>query len=165
MAKSTAVVLVALGCALCLGQQSVAPVAGSPAIGRQAPGRGGRIPKPPACPAKPEDSLETNGILPEGRAGGVRPPKVLFAPEAEFSEKTRKQINKKHLRPFFSVTLLSFVVDKDGNPQDLCVKKSGEFDLDEQAAKAVMRYRFEPAIKDGNPVAMRISTEISFAIR
>ncbi len=92
-------------------------------------------------------------------------PKPIFTPEAEFSERTRKEINKKHLRPFFSVSLIAFVVDTDGNTRDLCVKKSGAFDLDEEAAKAVRRYRFEPATKEGQPVAMRITTEISFAIR
>lgn len=154
-------VLVALGCAVCLGQQESAP-ASHAMFGKS---DSGKVSRPPDCPAKFDDSLETNGIVPSGRTPGVKQPKPVYTPEAEFSDKTRKEINKKHLRPFFSVTLLSFVVDTDGHTRDLCVKRSAQFDLDEQAAKAVMQYRFEPATKDGQPVAMRISSEISFAIR
>jgi TonB family protein len=152
--------VLALGCAVCLGQQGRAPESHA----MFAKSDSGKVSRPPDCPAKFDDSLETNGIVAE-RTSGVKQPKPVNTPEAEFSEKTRREINKKHLRPFFSVSLLSFVVDADGHTRDVCVKKSGQFDSDEQAAKAVMQWRFEPATKEGQPVAMRISTEISFAIR
>jgi TonB family protein len=156
--KAAAVVVV-LGCAVCLGQQKPATRA------MFAKSDAAKVSRPPDCPAKFDDSLETNGVAPSGRTPGVKQPKPVFTPEAEFSEKTRKEINKKHLRPFFGVGMITFVVDADGHTRDLCVKKSGPFDLDEQAAKAVMQYRFEPATKDGQPVAIRVSSEISFAIR
>ncbi len=154
-------VMVALGCAVCLGQLGQVPASQA----MFAKSDSGKVSRPPDCPAKFDDSLESNGIAPEGRTPGVKQPKPVFTPEAEFSEKTRKEINKKHLRPFFSVTMISFVVDADGHTRDLCVKKPAQFDLDEQAAKAVTQWRFEPATMDGQPVPMRISTEISFAIR
>jgi TonB family protein len=154
-------VLVALGCAVCLGQPGQAPASQA----MFAKSDSGKVSRPPDCPAKFDDSLETNGIAPERRTPGVKQPKPVYTPEAEFSDKTRKEVNKKHLRPFFSVTLLSFVVDTDGHTRDLCVKRPGQFDSDEQAAKAVTQWRFEPATKDGQPVAIRISSEISFAMR
>lgn len=154
-------IVVALGCAVCMGQEEPAPADHA----MFAKSDSGKVPRPPDCPAKFDDSLETNGIAPDSKTPGVKLPKPVYTPEAEFSEKTRKEINKKHLRPFFSVTLLSFVVDTDGHTRDLCVKRPGQFDSDEQAAKAVMQWRFEPASKDGQPVAIRISSQISFAIR
>lgn len=153
---------------VCLAQRSTEALSSlpmRPRLARAGFAKDGKVSTPPACPAKFDDSLESNGIAPEGRTPGVKQPKPVFTPEAEFSEKTRKEINKKHLRPFFSVTMISFVVDADGHTRDLCVKKPAQFDLDEQAAKAVTQWRFEPATMDGQPVPMRISTEISFAIR
>jgi TonB family protein len=125
----------------------------------------GKVAAPPACPAKFEDSLETNGIAPEGHAPGVKLPKPLHIPEAEFSERSRKEINRKGLRPFETVSTIALVIDTEGKPRDLCVRRSAEFDLDEQAAKVVRQYRFEPATKDDHPIAMRIKVEIRFAMR
>ena len=66
---SRAAVLVALGCPLCLGQQpSDAPAAGMPTFERAAGLKHGKVPKPPACPAMSDDSLETNGIALYGQA-------------------------------------------------------------------------------------------------
>ena len=156
-------ILVSLGCAVCLAQQESAT--SQAMFAKSDSAKGGKVSRPPDCPAKFDDSLETNGIAPSPKTPGVKQPKPVSTPEAEFSEKTRKEINKKHLRPFFSVTLLMFVVDTEGHTRDLCVKRPGQFDSDEQAAKAVTQWRFEPATKDGQPVAIRISTEISFAMR
>ena len=127
--------------------------------------RSGKVPAPPACPAKFDDSLDSNGIAPEGAAPGVTLPKPLRIPEAEFSDMARKEINKKRLRPFYAASTIALVVDKDGNPRDVCVEHAAPFDLDRQAAKVVWQYRFEPATKDGRPVAMRLKVEISFAMR
>jgi TonB family protein len=127
--------------------------------------RDSKVSTPPACPAKFEDSLETNGVAPIGRVPGVAFPKALHTTEAEFSDQARREINDRGLRPFASFSTISLVVDKDGKPRDLCVAHSAEFDLDRQAAKAVWQYRFEPAMKDGHPVAKRIDVVIRFAIR
>jgi TonB family protein len=127
--------------------------------------KGAKVPPLPACPAKFEDSLETSGVVPEGIVRGVTLPKPLHTPEAEFSDNTRREINRQGLRPFVSISAIELVVDTDGKPRDLCVKHSAAFDLDQQAAKAVWQYRFEPATKDGHPVAKRVAVEIRFAIR
>jgi TonB family protein len=124
-----------------------------------------KVPPLPPCPAKFDDSLETDGVVPEGMVRGVTLPKPLHTPEAEFSDRARIEINRQGLRPFQSLSTIALVVDTDGNPRDLCVKHSSPFDLDEQAAKAVRQYRFEPATKDGHPVSKRVAVEIRFAIR
>jgi len=42
------------------------------------------------------------------------------------------------------------------------VVRSLDADVDESAVKAVQEWRFEPARKDGNPVAVRVTVEIRF---
>jgi len=54
------------------------------------------------------------------------------------------------------------VVDKEGNPTDLCILKSAPYGLDAEAAKAVRQYRFQPGSKDGVPVPVRIDIVIKF---
>ena len=118
---------------------------------------------PPACPAKFADSLESNGIAGDFRHG-VKAPKATYQPEAEFSDKARKAIKKQHIKFFNGVSILSIVVGVDGVPRDICVKQPAGYGLDEQAAKAASRYRFEPAIKDGSPVPARIAIEVNFRL-
>ena len=130
-----------------------------------APAKSDKVSEPPSCPARFDDSLDSNGIAPMYGATGVTLPKPVRTPEAEFSDMARKEINKKHLRPFYGVSTIALVVDKDGNPRDVCVERAAPFDLDQQAAKAVRQYRFEPATKDGRAVAKRLKVEISFAMR
>ena len=153
---------------VCLAQRGPETLSSAPMRPRleaAAFARDGKVSNPPACPAKFEDSLETNGVAPVGRVPGVAFPKPLHTTEAEFSDHARREINDRGLRPFTSFSTISLVVDKDGKPRDLCVAHSAEFDLDRQAAKAVWQYRFEPAMKDGHPVAKRVDVVIRFAIR
>src|ERR1700692_408884 len=85
-----------------------------------------KIPPLHSCPAKFDDSLETNGIVPEGIVRGVTLPKPLHTPEAEFSDKARREVNRQGLRPFVSISAIELVVGTDGNPRALCVKHSAE---------------------------------------
>jgi protein TonB len=94
---------------------------------------------------------------------GVTPPKAKFTPEAKFSDEARKAARKMRFKSLFSaISLISLVVDVAGNPQNICLKKPAGFGLDAQAAKAVRQYRFEPAVKDGKPVPMRLTVEVNF---
>jgi TonB family protein len=132
-------------------------VAISPAEARD----GKHVTEPPACPAKFDDSLATSGIVGKDTEG-VTPPKPTHTPEAEFSDEARRGIDRAGIKNFESVSLLGLVVDTTGKPQDLCIKKSAGYGLDIQAAKAVWKYRFKPATKDGHPVPMRLTVEVNF---
>jgi TonB family protein len=117
----------------------------------------------PACPASFNDSFATDGIVGKDLAE-VKPPKPKFTPEAEFTDEIRREFKRKHLEDFEATSLIGFIVDENGNPRDLCLKKAAGYGLDAQAKKAVLRYRFEPAIKDGKPVPMRLTVEIRFRL-
>jgi TonB family protein len=58
--------------------------------------------------------------------------------------------------------VLGLTVDQQGLPQNIQVKKSLYPSLDESAIEAARQMRFEPAIKDGQPVSMFITVEMNF---
>jgi len=58
---------------------------------------------------------------------------------------------------------LGMTVDHDGLPQNIQVKKSLDPSLDKAAIEAVRQWRFEPALKDGQPVSMWVEVEVFFS--
>jgi TonB family protein len=88
---------------------------------------------------------------------GVTPPSVTHQVEALFSEQARK--NK-----VSGVVLLSFIVDRDGVPQNPRVLIGLGMGLDEKAVEALKQYRFTPAMENGQPVAVRMSMEVDFRL-
>jgi len=115
-----------------------------------------------SCPAKFEDRPE-DGIFRIG--GSIKPPKPLNTVTANFPDKVRKMAKKQHLYDFHAVSVLSFVLNAQGIPQNICVLKAAGYGLDEEAVKAAGKYRFQPATKeDGTPVASRINLEINFRL-
>ncbi|MGB0116375.1 MAG: TonB family protein [Terriglobales bacterium] len=60
--------------------------------------------------------------------------------------------------------VLELVVTPNGLPEDIKVAKSLGPELDKKAIEAVKTWRFEPAIKDGKPVMVKIKVEVKFAL-
>ncbi len=52
----------------------------------------------------------------------------------------------------------------DGKPRDVKVARSLGLGLDEKAIEAVNQWKFEPAKKDGKPVAVAINVEVTFRL-
>jgi len=67
-----------------------------------------------------------------------------------------------HGGTFSASSLIGFVVDQEGQPQEICLKKAAGFGLDEEAARAVSQYRFSPAKVHNSPVAVRLVVEVEF---
>jgi TonB family protein len=86
---------------------------------------------------------------------GVSPPRTISNPNPEFSESAR-QIK------FQGVTTLGFVVSSEGRPMRIHILSPLGCGLDAKAVKAVQEWRFNPAEKDGQPVAVQIAVEVSF---
>jgi protein TonB len=87
--------------------------------------------------------------------GGVSPPRPLNKPEAEFSEEARKA-------KYQGTCVVGLVVGADGLPRNIRVLTSLGMGLDEKAIEVAKKYRFEPAQKDGHPVAVEIALEVDF---
>jgi len=116
----------------------------------------------PPCPATFDDSPSGNGIYKIGKDPGVTPPKPILTVEATPSDRARVAVRNKETDQMSFHNVVDFVVDKEGNPIDLCILKSAPYGLDTEAAKAVRQYRFQPASKDGVPVPVRIDIVIKF---
>jgi TonB family protein len=87
----------------------------------------------------------------------VTPPRAIFMPEPEYSEPARKKkIN--------GVVVLSITVAADGTTRDIKVKKGLGYGLDEKAVEAVSRWKFKPALKDGEPIEKEIAVEVNFRL-
>lgn len=84
-------------------------------------------------------------------------PRVLYAPDPEFSEEARKA-------KYQGTVVLWLVVGADGHTHDIRVQRSLGMGLDEKAIEAIRRWRFEPARKDGNPVAVQVNVEVNFRL-
>jgi TonB family protein len=99
---------------------------------------------------------------------GVSAPKLIFAPDPEFTDKARR-------KKLGGMLVVSLTVDAAGKPQDVHVSRSMAeglskklrpiaLGLDENAVKAVKEYRFEPATFQGKPVPVETAVEVNFRI-
>ncbi len=89
--------------------------------------------------------------------GGVSAPKALFTPDPEYSEEARKA-------KYQGTVVLWLVVGADGHPRDVKVARTLGMGLDQKAIEAVRNWKFEPAMKDGRPVAVQINVEVNFRL-
>jgi protein TonB len=89
--------------------------------------------------------------------GGVSAPRATFAPDPEYSEEARKA-------KYQGTVVLWVVVGPDGRPHDIRVQRTLGMGLDEKAIEAVRQWKFEPARKDGAPVAVQINVEVNFRL-
>jgi len=89
--------------------------------------------------------------------GGVSAPKALYAPDPEYSEEARKA-------KYQGTCVLWLIVGPDGHPRDIKIARSLGLGLDEKAIEAVKQWKFEPAMKDGKPVAVQINVEVDFRL-
>jgi TonB family protein len=55
---------------------------------------------------------------------------------------------------------VSFVVTPDGSVADIKLLKRSTPEFDDYAVAALRQWKFEPATKDGTPVALRLETEM-----
>lgn len=88
---------------------------------------------------------------------GVSMPRAIYAPEPEFSEEARK------LKHQGDVTLLA-LIGADGRPRNLTIVRSLGMGLDEKALETVRTWRFDPARKDGRPVAVQMNIIVNFRL-
>ena len=104
------------------------------------------VPKPPA-PAG-EGAVVRVG-------NGVSAPQILEREEPSYTEEARAARIQ-------GTVLLGLVVRADGTTGQIRVMRSLDVGLDQRAVEAVGRWKFKPGMKDGKPVAVETTIEVSF---
>jgi TonB family protein len=89
--------------------------------------------------------------------GGVAAPVPVFKPEPEFTEEARRA---KHQ----GTVMLALIVGPDGRTRDIRVVRKLGMGLDEKAIESARQWKFQPATKDGKPVAVAINIEVDFTL-
>ena len=89
--------------------------------------------------------------------GGIAAPTAIATPDPEYSEEARKA-------KYQGVVVLWLIVDQNGNPKQIKVQRPLGMGLDQKAIEAVQRWKFQPATKDGTPVAVQINVEVNFRL-
>jgi len=89
--------------------------------------------------------------------GGISAPKALATPDPEYTEEARNAKTQ-------GTCVLWMIVDQQGHPKDIKVIRGLGFGLDARAIEAVKQWRFQPAMKDGQPVNVQINVEVAFRL-
>ena len=108
----------------------------------------------------PPGKVETGQVSPEAPlkvGGSVTPPRVIYSPDPGYSDKAQKA-------HYQETCVLWLIVGADGHPRDIRVARAIGMGLDEKAIEAVRTWRFKPARKDGQPVAVQINVEVEFRL-
>jgi TonB family protein len=86
---------------------------------------------------------------------GITPPKVVH------QVSPRPDSGSRGFR-ISGAVLIGLTVSSHGLPMNVHVVHSIDKEIDQSAVDAVQEWRFEPARKDGKPVAVKITVEIRF---
>ena len=109
----------------------------------------------PVCGEHPLTAPKISSATPGH--GPIHPPSPTFAPDPDYANEARKA-------KYQSIVVLGGVVDTDGSFHDLCVKQAAGQGLDEKAIEAASRWKFQPADRAGEPVAVYIEMEVAFRL-
>jgi TonB family protein len=100
-----------------------------------------------------EPAPECNVKVAEPDPTKNRGPRGVFTPDPHFP---------RHRNRSTGSVLLGLTVGTDGRPHDIKVEGSLGKDYDEAAIDAVRQWRFEPALRDGQPAAVHVDVTLDF---
>jgi len=89
------------------------------------------------------------------KEGAVLAPRAIYTPEPEFSEPARRA-------KFQGTVVLQIVVNKKGDVVRVRLVRALGMGLDQNAMEGVERWRFSPATRNGQPVAVALNIEVAF---
>jgi TonB family protein len=103
---------------------------------------------------KNEDSNEL-ATYPIGPGSGVKAPKPKYTPEPAFSEIASYE-------EFQGIVVVNVIVGTDGKIQRFRLLRPLGMGLDENAQSTIQTWRFQPATRNGQPVAVEMNIELAF---
>ncbi len=106
-----------------------------------------------------QDSPQNNAEIVYGQFDpGITRAKATYQPNPEYSSRAARKKIQGDVR-------LSIIVTAEGTVRDPQVTQSLDKDLDKNALDCVKKWKFEPATKDGKPVATHVAVEVSFHVQ
>jgi TonB family protein len=90
--------------------------------------------------------------------GDVTMPSVIYKVDPEYTDDA-------HDAKIQGTVVLSVVVGADGLAHDVSITRSLDPGLDRNAAVVIQQWRFAPATRNGEPVAVRATIEINFKLQ
>jgi len=106
-------------------------------------------------PEGPPPSEPTGPIL---VGGDVKPPEKLYAPQPQYTEIARKARIQ-------GVVIVQAIIDKTGMVTNVKVLKGLPMGLEQAAAEAVKKWKFNPATLNGKPVAVYYNLTINYRLQ
>jgi len=88
---------------------------------------------------------------------GITPPRPIHAPDPKYSEPAR-------LAKYQGTTVLWLIVTPEGSASNIRIKRALGLGLDDEAVRAVSGWKFQPATKAGEPVAVQVNIEVNFRL-
>lgn len=88
-------------------------------------------------------------------SGDVLRPKPVFTPEPTYPDRASSE-------NFRGIVLLAMVVNKDGRVENIRLLRPLGMGMEEAAVAAVQTWRFKPATRDGQAVAVEMNIEVAF---
>jgi len=99
-----------------------------------------------------------SGTEPVFRIGPrVSPPRIVNQSEPDYTELARRA-------RYQGTTVMRAVVDSRGDTTQVQILRPLGMGLDDQAVNVVRQWRFEPAKRDGKPVAVTVDIEVEFRL-
>ena len=89
---------------------------------------------------------------------GIAPPRLIYEAQASYPEAARR-------RGIEGDVILDVVVLANGMVGDIRILRGLGWGLDEQAVNAVRQWRFDPAVRFGEPVDVMVEVAVEFALR
>ena len=87
----------------------------------------------------------------------TKPPRTISSPAPEYTDQARaKRIE--------GSVLLRGVIEADGRVTNIRVARGLGHGLDEKAVECLRKWIFKPAIRDGEPVAVKAHIDINFRL-
>lgn len=126
------------------GETQIVPITGAQTV----------APLPAGAP-KTESDPEFGTVYFPGN--GVTEPKLVHTVFPEFTDQARTRHEN-------GSVVISIVVGTDGLPHEIQIVRPLGMGLDENAAKAVRQYRFQPATYNGAPVPVKLNIEVRFQV-
>lgn len=90
--------------------------------------------------------------------GDVKPPEKINAPQPQYTEIARKARIQ-------GVVIVQAIVNKNGDVTNVKVLKGLPMGLEDEAVKAIKRWKFEPATLNGKPVDVYYNLTVNFRLQ